>query len=47
MQYHAQMLGTLELTDVTLEVGPGQSQRQGEGGADQTLSTQLPGHPGV
>ena len=47
MQYHVQMLVTLELTDVTLEVGPGQSEGQGEGGADQTVTAQSPGHPGV
>ena len=47
MQYHVQMLVTLELTDVTLEVGPGQSEGQGEGGADQTITAQSPGHPGV
>ena len=47
MQYHVQLLVTLELTDVTLEVGPGQSEGQGEGGADQTVTAQSPGHPGV
>ena len=50
MHYHVQMLVTLELTPcvlVTLEVGPGQPEREGEGGADEAITAQSPGHPGV
>ena len=40
-------LWTVKLKCVTLEVCPGQSEGQGEGGADQALSAQLARHPGV